>query len=122
MSPAPKQVDAVSGACQGNVEEAAFLGVGVPFRLRQDQAEKRVVRAFRGEAACFQPQEDDVVGLEPLRTVYGLERNLQSAGIAIRPFGQLGGFQTSVASEEEDGSGIDYVLCDFADFGAEAPT
>ncbi len=75
-----EQEDGVLRACNGDVEQSSFFGVPEALLLGEDQLHQRVILNLRGEAvhASRHPEDDDVVGLQALRAVHGLERQVEA--------------------------------------------
>ena len=99
------QVDVASRPGERDVEEAPLLGIAVRFRIGEDEVQQGIVDDLGGEAvpAAGEAEQDDVVGLEALGGVNGLEADPERGVTALQ--GLVAGEDAAVARENEDGRG-----------------
>ena len=71
--------DMASGLRDGDIQQAPLLGVRMPFGLRENQIEERIIRdlGWKAVSARAHSEHHDVIGLEPFRAVRGHVGELQ---------------------------------------------
>jgi hypothetical protein len=64
---------AVPGACESDIEEPSFFGMGEGLCARQHHAKQWVIFDAGGQPVhgCIASQDEDIVGLQPFRTMQG---------------------------------------------------